>query len=244
MEQSRKKPHTGTHAALVSLCGGTCYWRDCRERVIKEVEGQYVMNLQIAHIRAAEPNGPRYDDGPPISDEDRRAFTNLILLCHPHHTLVDKVEPEKYSVETLHKWKRERETPGQNALRALREVTEEGLQALIGEAFAERGKRIESTLVRLERHDQAAAAVLQGLVDELAEVRRNGPQLDPDVASQLSKAANTLGKLNLPDVANDLRNAAKDLNFLNPDAILTMIEQLRAATKAAAAEYRRLQQYM
>ena len=36
---------------------------------------------RIAHIRAASALGPRYDEA--MTDEDRRAFDNLVLLCLP-----------------------------------------------------------------------------------------------------------------------------------------------------------------
>jgi len=36
-----------------------------------------------------------------MTDEERCAFENLILLCPGHHKLVDRLEPEKFSVEVL-----------------------------------------------------------------------------------------------------------------------------------------------
>lgn len=51
--------------------------------------------LQIAHINAIAPGGPRHDPNFTRDTED-----NLILLCPNHHFLVDK-EPEKYSAEWL-----------------------------------------------------------------------------------------------------------------------------------------------
>ena len=44
-----------------------------------------------------------------MTDDERRAFANLILLCKPCHTLVDKARPADYSVERLEAWKRQRE---------------------------------------------------------------------------------------------------------------------------------------
>ncbi|KQN86598.1 hypothetical protein ASE96_13620 [Arthrobacter sp. Leaf69] len=44
-----------------------------------------------------------------MTDDERRAFANLILLCKPHHDLVDKRHPDRYSVERLVEWKSERE---------------------------------------------------------------------------------------------------------------------------------------
>lgn len=44
----------------------------------------------LAHISAAEPNGPRYDVTK--DDEFRRSYDNLFFLCNNCHTLIDKPE--------------------------------------------------------------------------------------------------------------------------------------------------------
>ena len=68
--------------ALAALCGGTCYWPECREPVIRMIDGQPVSNLQIAHIRAAHFNGRAFCHASLAADETR-AFANLILLAIP-----------------------------------------------------------------------------------------------------------------------------------------------------------------
>jgi len=42
---------------------------------------------KICHIEAASQNGPRYN--PNMSDEERRHFDNLILLCDECHSIID-----------------------------------------------------------------------------------------------------------------------------------------------------------
>lgn len=78
----------GTQEALVHLSDGFCYYPGCDRAVIEFVDGHPMMAVEISHIHAASPGGPYYDTS--MSDEDRRHFDNLILLCKPHHTLVDK----------------------------------------------------------------------------------------------------------------------------------------------------------
>jgi hypothetical protein len=39
---------------------------------------------EIAHIEAAMPDGPRFRKE--MTNEERRAFANLLLLCGVHHT--------------------------------------------------------------------------------------------------------------------------------------------------------------
>ncbi len=36
-----------------------------------------------------------------MTNEERRSFPNLILLCVPHHDLIDHKEPDEYTVEIL-----------------------------------------------------------------------------------------------------------------------------------------------
>jgi hypothetical protein len=36
-----------------------------------------------------------------MTDAERNAFSNLMLLCHPHHTLIDKTAPDNYPAPDL-----------------------------------------------------------------------------------------------------------------------------------------------
>ena len=72
------------------------------------INGEPILNVQIAHICAHDDNGPRC--AARFSKEERRSFRNLILLCKPHHTLVDRKRNERvYSEEVLRSWKQQRE---------------------------------------------------------------------------------------------------------------------------------------
>lgn len=93
---------SGTRAALALLSNGSCYYPGCSKPTIEFLDGEPFVACQIAHIRDARP-GNRFD--PEMSDDDRRSFQNLILLCKPHHTLVDKSHPERFSTADLGRWK-------------------------------------------------------------------------------------------------------------------------------------------
>lgn len=56
----------------------------------------------VAHICAAAPNGPRYDQS--MSAEERAREENGLLLCRYCAALVD-VDPVSYPAELLHLWK-------------------------------------------------------------------------------------------------------------------------------------------
>lgn len=96
-----------TRAALFGLAGGTCYAPGCTEPIVKVVDGVPSTNSHIAHIHDAKP-GNRYD--PTMTDDQRRSFPNLLLLCQHHHHLVDVAKPEDYPAETLQEWKTFRES--------------------------------------------------------------------------------------------------------------------------------------
>lgn len=69
-------------------------------------DGEPYVGVHVAHIRDANV-GNRHDQS--MSDDERRAFANLILLCKPHHDLVDTRHPDRYSAGDLLSWKAERE---------------------------------------------------------------------------------------------------------------------------------------
>lgn len=123
----------GTRAGLVLLSQGTCYFPGCTTRTIEFIDGETFVNFQIAHVRDAKP-GNRY--GAAMTDDERRSFANLVLLCKPHHTLVDKTHPERYSIEDLEQWKSEREGAAMGSLRGLHDLTEERLEDMIRRAVS------------------------------------------------------------------------------------------------------------
>ncbi|MFZ9847617.1 MAG: hypothetical protein ACO3EE_05640 [Flavobacteriales bacterium] len=66
-----------------------------------------------AHITAASPGGPRFDEN--ISSDERQSFENGIWLCVNCSTIIDK-DPESYPKQLLERWKNEAE---KNALEKL-----------------------------------------------------------------------------------------------------------------------------
>lgn len=70
----------------------------------------------MAHVFAATDNGPRANKA--LSEEDRGAFENLILLCSLCHTKIDKA-PTVYPESDILRWKRNHS----DKLRALFGVT-------------------------------------------------------------------------------------------------------------------------
>lgn len=90
---------------LYLLSGNNCAIPDCDGLII---DSKGVVVGEVCHIRAAMPDGARFDDT--MNNEKRRAFSNLILLCRGHHTQIDsKQREEEYPVERVAKIKRDHE---------------------------------------------------------------------------------------------------------------------------------------
>lgn len=92
---------------LHALSGNECAAPDCHRKLIAR-DGETVVS-KICHIEAASADGPRWN--PQMSDDERRHFDNLILLCDECHTMIDNEDNEcKYSVSLLKDWKKEHES--------------------------------------------------------------------------------------------------------------------------------------
>lgn len=111
-----------------------CYFPDCPEFVVKFIGDDAFTNVDRAHIHGAKPGSARYD--PNMTDEQRRAFANLVLLCRPHHVLVDQRRPDDYPAETLLEWKTQREADAGVDQSVLSSVTDDDLLALIERVVA------------------------------------------------------------------------------------------------------------
>lgn len=75
-----------------------CAFPGCGRPLLNE-HGAYV--AELCHIEAAEPGGQRYN--PLLTDEERRAPSNLMFMCHEHHKETD--DELRYPVAKLHEIK-------------------------------------------------------------------------------------------------------------------------------------------
>ena len=88
---------------LFALSGCECANPSCRNKLIAKDYNSILG--EICHIEAANPDGPRYN--PDQSDDQRRGFDNLILLCESCHKIIDNKDNEgDYPVDLLKKWKK------------------------------------------------------------------------------------------------------------------------------------------
>jgi hypothetical protein len=91
---------------LDTLSGNECAQPNCTKKLIAE-DGISIIS-KICHIAAASKEGPRFDEN--MTDDERRGFNNLILLCDEHHVIIDNKENEsEYPVPLLKNWKSDHE---------------------------------------------------------------------------------------------------------------------------------------
>ena len=103
-------PTKATIKRLFALSGNRCAFPKCTNTLVDRIAGG--VTGEICHIKAQAPGGPRFDAEQ--SNDERHAFANLILLCVPHHQVIDADE-ESYTVERLVRMKAIHEASGEDA---------------------------------------------------------------------------------------------------------------------------------
>lgn len=198
----------------MTLARGACYWPDCGVPTIRMINARPRLNLEIAHIRAFDEGGKRYD--PNLTVQDRNNFDNLILLCNPHHEEIDGSDSDQYPVQVLEEWKYAREVDGLDALAGLGDLTRPELAAMITAAQGELLDRFGPALDEFAKTAPQLAALLRAVIDELADPRIHGFGISEDAITQLYSSARTFA--NLEDSANTLASAADTLRTLQDNA--------------------------
>src|SRR5690349_10429578 len=90
----RLEPTKTTVRQLFAHTGNRCAYENCEHELI-DAAGNFV--AEICHIRAALPAGERFDAS--MTNDERRAPNNLMLMCHRHHVVTDDVT--LYPVERM-----------------------------------------------------------------------------------------------------------------------------------------------
>ncbi|WP_158933359.1 HNH endonuclease signature motif containing protein [Streptomyces sp. KE1] len=214
-EKKRRSYSNATIAGLMTLARGACYWPGCGVPTVRMINDAPKLNLEIAHIRAFEEGGKRFDSA--WSVQERNSFNNLILLCHPHHTEIDGTNSERYSVEVLLRWKRERESDGVSALAGLSDLTEQRLSEMIAGAQTAMVDRLGPALDEFGKVAPELAALLRVTLKELTDPRVHGFGLSEDEIHSLNRSASDLA--HLQDTAFILAGAAGDLAHLQDSAV-------------------------
>ncbi|MGE0730198.1 MAG: hypothetical protein AB7Q92_19310 [Acidimicrobiia bacterium] len=176
---------TGTRMALAAL-GRGCYYPACRTPSFAWAAGEPWFALQIAHIAAAEPGGPRWD--PDMTDDQRRGFANVVLLCAGHHTAVDR-QPDRYPAEILHRWKQVREGAAATQLAAMSTSdAEQLLEHQAGQLVAD----VRAAIDQLAEISVEAAELLRDVFGDGQELVTGVDRLDTDALHLFALATDRL----------------------------------------------------
>ena len=77
-------PNSEVLRELYLKSGNQCAFPGCNHLIMNE-HGVFI--AQLCHIEAVLPGGPRFN--PDQTNEERREYNNLLLLCHAHHKVTD-----------------------------------------------------------------------------------------------------------------------------------------------------------
>jgi hypothetical protein len=168
-----------------------------------------MMNLDIAHIRALNPDGPRFDRS--MTKDDRNSFDNLLLLCRPHHRQVDVVAPRRYTPEVLQEWKRIAEPENREELDFLVGIDEEKLQNALSDAITKYNITITTALDELKALAREQGGTLQIIANKLDSAIIRPHYADAENVAVLDDAASKLSSVLFEDNVNKLSHAAADL---------------------------------
>jgi hypothetical protein len=101
--RGKASPDTNTKLRLFADSGGYCQNPKCLASLFKEIGDKQIHIAEMAHVFSASNVGPRANKK--LSEAERGAYENLILLCPTCHTIIDKAE-EEYPDSILREWKR------------------------------------------------------------------------------------------------------------------------------------------
>jgi hypothetical protein len=186
-----------TRTALAILSRGCCFFPGCHTPILVFLGGRPELNVEIAHVRGADPDGPRFVAG--FSGEAESSFGNVLLLCVPHRKIVDRDE-KTHPIALLETWR--------PAGAELREVSEDHLDELLATAFSAVRKQIIEALNRFAEKDPESARLIRQLMDGLSD--RDG--LDRDVAGILMRVTRQVAALE--DEVATLQQTAEKLRRL------------------------------
>ncbi len=93
-EVKRLAPKTKTLRELYLKSGNQCAFPECHNLMVND-DGTFIG--QVCHIEGAEEGGERFNENQ--SNEDRRAFENLMLMCYEHHQVTN--DETQYTVAIL-----------------------------------------------------------------------------------------------------------------------------------------------
>lgn len=233
-----------TLVALFAKSGNVCAFPGCTHEL---VTSRNLFVGQICHIEAANLGGQRYN--PKSTDDDRRSFDNLLLMCYRHHRETD--DEATFSAQSLRTMKSDHESKhGQKPFK----VNEAFLFRLESEMQAYWSK-IETAnsehhiapqfAVRIPRQSPATeqfsdiARSVSRLAEILADLAGGDAELNEKVRKHLESLGYDLGPYDaIPYYLNPFFNRNWEVHSLAVNNVLTDLSvALKQAEVCFLAEY-------
>lgn len=130
-------PDAHTQRRLFAASGGYCQNPKCSNELFIDAAGKSIHIAEMAHVFAANDRGPRAN--PALTEEERGAFENLVVLCANCHTMVDKA-PDAFPDQMMLGWKREHANKLSGLFGAVtydnREVARRAVEPILAENYA------------------------------------------------------------------------------------------------------------
>lgn len=191
---------------LYLLSGNNCAMPDCDGLII---DSKGVVLGHVCHIEAAMPDGARFNAN--MTNEDRRAGANLVLMCSGHHAQIDSKQYEKeYDLEKVRRIKRDHEARfkgiGDSLRQSFRSAYSDATDRLnpTGSGLCKRLEQILPDCVVDE--DDAKTRSMQ--LGEYAERMRKVPEQERDfMLAVIRRAAKLDGVNSILVHVDDVKNA-------------------------------------
>ena len=140
MSRARRPPLSDTVVkTLFALSRNVCAHRDpdrgyaCEEAL---TDPNWVrVKGEIAHIRGLLPGSARHDP----SYDDPNCFENLTLMCPNHHTTIDDLQPDRYTIALLEEMKSVHESV---ALTSTRWASDARLETVVAALIVQTQRRL------------------------------------------------------------------------------------------------------
>jgi hypothetical protein len=156
---------------LFGLSMNQCAFPGCETKLVKP-EWPGALG-EICHICAASPKGPRYVAN--MTDEERYDYPNLILMCPTHHTWIDRLELDIYTIDALQEMKAKVEQSAMQGEKAMLEDLTKDDPSLVDRAIVDIIAMSERyyALDPLPPMPTSSPADLEGRVDITSTVNAN-----------------------------------------------------------------------
>lgn len=196
----RLAPKKDTLIRLFAKSNNQCTFPGCRHKLIDE-DNDFV--AQVCHIEAANKGGERFNSK--SSNEERRSYDNLILLCYEHHIKTN--DTKRYTVGLLKKIKSEHEAQSSESYKLD--------EALLGKIYNQQLKLIQS----IKKDTESILDDTGSIKDQIIELSKQINEVAPLSTKSSSKTIDTILEIGIekqPQVVLDqLKRFKKNSSRLN-----------------------------